>query len=87
MASALAYLTVFYTAGVEGAGFGAPTWASVSGGIAKVLSATQWLALFALGFAPLMTLFAAWLPARRAADLPIIEALRDEVSALNRKRR
>jgi len=85
-ACTLAYLVVFYTAGVEGAGFGAPTWASVSGGIAKALSTTRWLALCALGFAPLMTMFAAWLPARRAADLPIIEALRDEVSALNRKR-
>jgi hypothetical protein len=35
LVSTLAYLIVFYTAGVEGAGFGAPTWASVMGGIAK----------------------------------------------------
>jgi hypothetical protein len=55
-------------------------------GIATALASTRWLALFALILAPLMTMAAAWLPARRAADLPIIEALRDEVSALGRKR-
>jgi putative ABC transport system permease protein len=85
-ASVLAYLIVFYTAAIEGAGFGSPTWASVSSGVAKALSTTQWLALFALGFAPLITMFAAWLPARRAANLPIIEALRDEAATLHRKR-
>lgn len=84
--STLAYLVVFYTAGVEGAGFGAPTPGYVLDGIATALASTRWLALFALIVAPLMTMLAAWLPARRAADLPIIEALRDEVSALGRKR-
>jgi putative ABC transport system permease protein len=76
-AAALAYLVVFYTAGVEGAGFGAPTWASVSSGIATALSTTQWIALLALAFAPLMTMVAAWLPAHRAANLPVIQTIRD----------
>ena len=76
-AAVLAYLIVFYTAGVEGAGFGAPTWASVSGGIATALAGTRWLALFALALAPLLTMFSAWLPAHRAARLSVIEAIRE----------
>ena len=74
------------TAAVEGAGFGMPTWASVSNGVAAGLASAQWIALFGLALAPLLTMLAAWLPARHAADLPIIEAIRDEVSALHRKR-
>jgi putative ABC transport system permease protein len=85
-ASSLVYLVVFYTAAVEGAGFGTPTWASVSNGIATGLADARWIALFGLALAPLLTMLAAWLPARRAANLPIIEAIRDEVSALHRKR-
>jgi putative ABC transport system permease protein len=86
LASSLVYLVVFYTAAVEGAGFGMPTWASVSRGVAAGLASARWIALFGLALAPLLTMLAAWLPARRAANLPIIEAIRDEVSALHRRR-
>jgi len=37
IAASLVYLVVFYTAAVEGAGFGMPTWASVSNGVATGL--------------------------------------------------
>ena len=73
----LAYLFMFYTSTVEAAGFGAPTWASVSSGIGGVMSSVRWVVVFGLAFAPLMTMAAAWLPAHRAANVSIIEAIQD----------
>lgn len=49
------------------------------------VSNTMPIALLALIVAPLVTMLAAWRPARRAADLPIIEAIRHEAAALGRK--
>ncbi len=48
---------------------------------------TMPIAILALIFAPLVTMLAARNPARRAADLPVIEAIRHEAAALGHSRR
>ena len=76
--AALADLFMFFAVAVEAAGFGAPTWASLGSGMATAFSNTRWIALFALAFAPLVTMFAAWLPARRAARWSVVETIRSD---------
>jgi ABC-type lipoprotein release transport system permease subunit len=48
---------------------------------------TMPIATLALIFVPLVTMLAARNPARRAADLPVIEAIRHEAAALGHSRR
>ena len=44
------------------------------------------IAILSLLVAPLVTMLAAWDPARQAAELPIIEAIRHEAAALGKKK-
>jgi putative ABC transport system permease protein len=85
LGAALMYMLTWSTVGLAAMGFGAPTWATVRESIHSTLSKTLPIAVLALIAAPLVTMLAAWNPARRAADLPIIEAIRHEAAALARK--
>jgi putative ABC transport system permease protein len=87
LSSALMYILTWSTAGLAAMGFGAPTWETVRHSVNSTLSNTMPIALLSLIAAPLVTMLAAWNPARRAADLPIIEAIRHEAAALGRKPR
>jgi len=76
-ASALMLLMISFTAVVASSGLGAPTWPSVISSILAALASARWLVLMAFVLSPLVTMLAAWLPARRAAALSILEVIRD----------
>jgi len=76
-ASALTLLMISFTAVVASGGLGVPTWPSVISSILAVLASARWLALAGCVLSPLVTMLAAWLPARRAAALSILEVIRD----------
>lgn len=85
LGAALMYTLTWSTLGLASMGFGTPTWASLAGSVSSTLLNTAPTAALALVVAPLVTMLAAWRPARRAARLPIIEAIRHEAAALGRK--
>lgn len=85
LSSALTYMLTWSTVGLSAMGFGSPTWETVRQSINSTLSNTMPIVALALILAPLVTMLAAWRPARRAAELPIIEAIRHEAAALGRK--
>jgi putative ABC transport system permease protein len=85
LSSALMYTLTWSTVGLASMGFGAPSWETVRGSIGSTLSSTLPLTILSLVAAPLVTVLAAWKPARRAAELPIVEAIRHEAAALGRK--
>lgn len=85
LCAALMYMLTWSTVGLAAMGFGSPTWETVRDSVNSTLSNTMPIALLALIVAPLVTMLAAWSPARRAVDLPIIEAIRHEAAALGRK--
>jgi putative ABC transport system permease protein len=85
LGTALMYTLTWSTLGLASMGFGTPTWASLAGSVSSTLLNTAPTAALALVVAPLVTMLAAWRPARRAARLPIIEAIRHEAAALGRK--
>jgi len=76
-ASALTLLMISFTLVVASGGLGVPTWPSVISSILAALASAPWLALGGCVLSPLMTMLAAWLPARRAAALPILDVIRD----------
>jgi ABC-type lipoprotein release transport system permease subunit len=80
LVAALSYALTWSTGGVQAMGFGAPTWATVRASIDSTLGNTLPPALLALVAAPLITALAAWNPARQAAALPIVEAIRRDVA-------
>jgi putative ABC transport system permease protein len=85
MSGVLMYTLTSYTSAVEAMGFGSPTWSSVSTSVGSALQGVALIAALALVAAPLLTMLAAWSPARMAAHLPIIEAIRHEAAALRRR--
>ena len=85
MSGVLMYTLTWYTSAVEATGFGSPTWASVSASVVSALQGVAPIAALALVATPLLTVLAAWSPARMAAHLPIIEAIRHEAAALRRR--
>ncbi len=85
LSAALMYMLTWSTVGLAAMGFGSPTWETVRGSVNSTLSNTVPIAILALIVAPVMTMLAAWRPARQAADLPIIEAIHHEVAALRRR--
>jgi putative ABC transport system permease protein len=87
LGAALTYMLTWSTVGLAATGFGSPTWETVRASIDSTLSNTLPIALLALVAAPLLTMLAAWRPARRAAELPIIDAIRHEAAALEGKPR
>jgi len=76
-ASALTLLVISSTAVVASGGLGVPTWSSVLRSILAALASARWLILAGCVLSPLVAMLAAWLPARRAAALSIIEIIRD----------
>jgi putative ABC transport system permease protein len=76
-ASALTMLMISSTAVVASGGLSVPTWSSVMGSILAALASVRWLALAGCLLSPLVTMLAAWLPARRAAALSILQVIRD----------
>jgi len=80
LVAALSYALTWSTGGVQAMGFGAPTWETVRASIGSTLGNTLPPALLALVAAPLITALAAWSPARQAANLPIVEAIRRDVA-------
>jgi putative ABC transport system permease protein len=76
-ASALMLLMISFTAVVASSGLSVPTWPSVVSSILAALLSARWLALAGCVLSPLVTMLAAWLPARRAAALSILEVIRD----------
>jgi len=76
-ASALTLLVISSTAVVASGGLGVPTWSSVLRSILVALTSARWLILAGCVLSPLVAMLAAWLPARRAAALSIIEIIRD----------
>jgi putative ABC transport system permease protein len=85
LSAALMYMLTWSTVGLAAMGFGSPTWETVRESVNSTLSNTMPMATLALIVAPLMTMLAAWNPACQAADLPIIEAIRHEAAALERR--
>jgi ABC-type lipoprotein release transport system permease subunit len=79
------YVLTWSTVGLASMGFGAPSWETVRSSIGSTLSSTLPLTILSLAAALLLTMLAAWKPARRAAELPIVEAIRHEAAALERK--
>jgi putative ABC transport system permease protein len=80
LVAALSYALTWSTGGVQAMGFGAPTWETVRTSVDSTLGNTLPPALLALVAAPLITALAAWRPARQAAALPIVEAIRRDVA-------
>jgi putative ABC transport system permease protein len=76
-ASALMMLMITFTAVVASSGLGVPTWSSVIGSILAALASARWAVLMGCVLSPFGTMLAAWLPARRAAALSILEVIRD----------
>jgi putative ABC transport system permease protein len=85
LGAALLYTLTWSTVGLEAMGFGAPTPGTVWEGIGSTMRHSLPGAGLALIVAPLLTALAAWGPSRRAAGLPIVEAIRHEAAALGRK--
>jgi putative ABC transport system permease protein len=76
-ASALMMLMITFTAVEASSGLSVPTWSSVISSLLAALASARWLALAGCVLSPLVTMLAAWLPARRAAALSILEVIRD----------
>jgi putative ABC transport system permease protein len=76
-ASALMLLVMSSTAVVASSGLGVPIWPSVISSILAALASVRWLILAGCVLSPLVAMLAAWLPARRAAALSILEIIRD----------
>lgn len=77
------YTLTWHTSAVEAMGFGSPTWASVSRSVGSALQGVTPIVALSLVAAPPLTMLATWSPARMAANLPIIEAIRHEAAALH----
>jgi len=76
-ASALTMLVITFTAVEASSGLGIPTWSFVVGSILAALASARWVVLMGCVLSPFVTMLAAWLPARRAAALSILEVIRD----------
>jgi hypothetical protein len=75
--SALMMLIITFTAVVASSGLGVPTWSFVIRSLLAALASARWVVLMGCALSPFVTMLAAWLPARRAAALSVLEAIRD----------